>query len=372
VIYRLLRPLVFQGDPERAHELAMSTLERLGPLLTRAPSPLPVREPRLEQRLFGLRFPNPLGLAAGFDKSARALAAWPALGFGFAEIGTVTPVPQAGNPRPRLFRLPADAALLNRMGFNNDGAERVAERLARWRRAAGPGRPPVGVNLGASAAGAREGGEADYLAAFERLWPGADYFVVNVSSPNTPGLRRLQERTPLEAILRALAAANGRLAAESGAGARPLLVKIAPDLEPLQVDDVVDLALEHGLAGLVVANTTISREGLVSPERVLREAGGVSGRPLRERSTALLRRAYARSGGRLSLVGVGGVFDAEDAWQKLLAGASLVQLYTALVYEGPTVVRRINLGLLERMEREGVRSLGEVVGSGVGAASAVP
>jgi dihydroorotate dehydrogenase len=367
VVYRLLRPLVFQGDPERAHEMAISALERLGPVIALAPNPLPVRDPRLEQRALGLRFPNPVGLAAGFDKSARALAAWPALGFGFAEIGTVTPAPQAGNPRPRLFRLPADGALLNRMGFNNDGAEKVAERLARWRASARGERPPVGVNLGASAAGAAAGGEADYLAAFERLWPGADYFVVNVSSPNTPGLRRLQERGPLEAILRGLAAANERLGAESGAGACPLLVKIAPDLEPPQVDDVVDLALELGLAGLVLANTTIGREGLVSPERVLREPGGVSGRPLRERSTALLRRAYARSAGRLALVGVGGVFDAEDAWRKLLAGASLVQLYTALVYEGPTVVRRINLGLLERMEREGVRSLGEVVGSEAGA-----
>ncbi|MDX6647578.1 MAG: dihydroorotate dehydrogenase [Miltoncostaeaceae bacterium] len=366
MIYRLLRPLVFQGDPERAHDLAMASLERLAPVLARTGSPLPVRDPRLEQRLLGLSFPSPLGLAAGFDKSARALAAWPALGFGFAEIGTVTPASQPGNPRPRLFRLPADDALLNRMGFNNDGAERVAERLARWRGAARGPRTPVGVNLGASAAGAREGGEADYLAAFERLWPAADYFVVNVSSPNTPGLRRLQERGPLEAILRTLAAANARRAVGAGTRPRPLLVKIAPDLEPAQVDELVDLALEHRLDGMVLANTTTSRDGLVSPERLLSEAGGVSGRPLRERSTALLRRAFNRGGGRLTLVGVGGVFDAEDAWQKLLAGASLVQLYTALVYEGPTVIRRINLGLLERMERAGARSLAEVVGSEAG------
>jgi len=341
----------------------MASLQALGPVLARTRSPLPVRDPLLEQHVLDLTFPSPIGLAAGFDKSARALAAWPALGFGFAEIGTVTPRPQEGNPRPRLFRLPDDTALLNRMGFNNDGADRVATRLAAWRRAARGRRTPVGVNLGASKAGAAEGGEADYVAAFERLWPGADYFVVNVSSPNTPGLRRLQERGPLEAILRTLAAANERLAGDARTAPRPLLVKIAPDLEPAQVDDVVDLALEHRLDGLVLANTTISRDGLVSPRRLLDEAGGVSGRPLRERSTALLRRAYARSGGRLVLIGVGGVFDAEDAWQKLLAGASLVQIYTALVYEGPAVVRRINLGLVERLRREGVRFVGDVVGS---------
>ena len=321
------------------------------PALRRVPG-LRVEDPRLAQQAMGLRFPAPVGLAAGFDKSARAVPAWGALGFGFAEIGTVTALPQGGNPRPRLFRLPADEALVNRLGFNNAGAERVAERLARRRRGEPGWDVPIGVNIGKSRATPAVSAPQDYARSAEALWPYADYLVVNVSSPNTPGLRDLQEVGALGAILAAVAAV----------APRPLLVKIAPDLAPDDVDAVVDLALERGLAGVVVSNTTVAREGLRSPARLAAEAGGLSGRPLRGPSTALVRRVAARAAGRLTVVGVGGVFTADDAWEKLAAGASLVQVYTGFVYGGPRTAWRINRGLLERMEREGVRFIAEVVG----------
>ncbi len=347
---RLARPALFRLDSERAHELAIASLARgarlAGVLAGRVPA-----DPRLVRELWGLRFPTPIGLAAGFDKSARALAAWPRLGFGFAETGSVTAHPQPGNPRPRIFRLPDDGALINRLAFNNDGAAAVAERIARWRRGGGP-LVPLGVNIGKSRDVPLQDAADDYAATLDHIWAGADYVVVNVSSPNTPGLRRLQDATPLRAILERLLAVDAAKAASGGHARRPLLVKLAPDLGSEAADQAVDLALELGLAGLVICNTTIEREGLASPPDLVEQEGGLSGRPLRDRSTAMVRRARERAGDRLGIIGVGGVFDADDAWQKLAAGADLVQLYTGLIYGGPGTARRIGRGLVERMDRE--------------------
>ena len=359
-----LRPLLFRLDPERAHELSLAVLSRVAPALGRLPGP-PDGDGRLEQQLFGLRFPNPVGLAAGFDKRALAVPAWPALGFGFAEIGTVTAHGQPGNPRPRIHRLAADRALINRLGFNNDGAEGTARRLASWERRGLLHRVPLGVNIGRSRVVPTERAAADYAASLARLWPYADYVAINVSSPNTPGLRDLQGTGPLGEILDAVETVNRGLTRSRGPARLPVLVKLAPDLAGEQVDAVVDLALDRGLGGVIVSNTTLARDGLRSPPELTAREGGLSGAPLRERSTALVRRVAERAGGRLIVVGVGGVFDADDAWQKLAAGASLVQVYTGLVYGGPGMARSIAAGLLARMDREGVRYVGEIVGSGL-------
>jgi dihydroorotate dehydrogenase len=357
----LARPLLFRIDPERAHDMAIAALAASAPAAARATPP--DGGGRLTQELMGLRFPNPIGLAAGFDKRARAVPAWGALGFGFAEVGTVTLLPQEGNPRPRVHRLPADRALINRLGFNNDGAVRTAARLADWERRGLRGAVPIGVNIGRSRDAPPERAAADYAGSLERLWPHADYVAVNVSSPNTPGLRELQAAGPLGEVLDAIDEVNRGLARARGGAPRPVLVKLAPDLEPAQVDAAVDLALERGLAGVIVANTTLSREGLRSPPLLTSLEGGLSGAPLRERATALVRRAARRAGGALVVVGVGGVFTADDAWEKLTAGASLVQVYTGFVYGGPGTPRAIAAGLLERMDREGVAHVSEIAGA---------
>jgi dihydroorotate dehydrogenase len=304
----------------------------------------------LATTVFGLDFPNPVGLAAGFDKNAEAFAHMPGLGFGFAEIGSVTPRPQAGNPRPRLFRLPEDQAIVNRMGFNNDGLAAVQARLR--------GRDPaiqciLGANLGRNKDS--EDAAADYVAGVRGLAPLADYLVVNVSSPNTPGLRALQGREPLAALLAAVGAAR--------AGRRPpLLLKIAPDLTEADKADIAEVALAGGVDGLIVSNTTIARPaGLASPAAA--EAGGLSGRPLFTPSTAVLADMYRLTGGRLPLIGVGGIASAEDAYAKIRAGASLLQLYTGLVYQGPGLVGRIKRGLAERLRADGFASLDSAVGA---------
>jgi dihydroorotate dehydrogenase len=360
----VVRPLLFRLDPERAHELSLSALARMAPVLARLPGP-PDGDGRLEQRLLGLRFPNPVGLAAGFDKRARAVPAWPALGFGFAEVGTITALGQPGNPRPRIHRLPADRAVINRLGFNNDGAEATAERLAAWERRGVLHGIPLGVNVGRSRATPPERAAADYAASLARLWPYADYVAINVSSPNTPGLRDLQAAGPLGEILDAVEEVNRGMARTRGPARLPVLVKLAPDLSDEQVDAAVDLALDRGLGGAIVSNTTLARTGLRSPAALAAREGGLSGAPLRERSTALVRRVAERAAGRLVVVGVGGVFDADDAWEKLAAGASLVQVYTGLVYGGPATARTIAAGLLARMDREGIRNISEIVGSAV-------
>lgn len=359
--YPLVRPLLFRLDPERAHELAMGALALAAPVLGRVARPRTAAG--LAREVMGLRFPNPVGLAAGFDKRGAAVPAWPALGFGFAEIGTITALPQPGNPRPRVHRLPADRALINRLGFNNDGAERTALRLGRWRSRGLLGRAPLGVNLGKSKLTPAEDAPADYARSLDLLWEFADYVTVNVSSPNTPGLRDLQAIGPLGEILAALEAVNARQARAHGGAPRPVLVKLAPDLAPADADAVVDLALERGLAGVIVANTTLRRDGLESPPSLAGREGGLSGAPLRERSTAMVRRVAGRAAGRLVVIGVGGIFTADDAWEKLAAGADLVQIYTGLVYGGPGTARRICDGLAARMRREGIADLAEIVGS---------
>lgn len=339
--------LFFALDPEYAHELVLKALawwSGRGPLLEVPARLLRVEDPRLRVRALGLTFPNPLGLAAGMDKDAKALAAWWALGFGFAEVGTLTPNPQGGNPRPRLFRLLEDRALINRMGFNNEGASRAAERLRRFRERGLPF--PVGVNLGKGRDTPLERAAEDYLLALRLLEPYGDYFVLNVSSPNTPGLRTLQEAPFLDELLFRLRPAT----------AKPLLLKVAPDLPAPALDQVVALALKHRLEGLVAVNTTLSREGLRSPWA--KEAGGLSGRPLKARALEVLGHLAQVPG--LTLVSVGGIEGARDIWERLRRGARLVQVYTGFVYGGPLFPRRVLLDLLGLLRAEGVGRLEEL------------
>lgn len=354
---RLLRPILFRLDPERAHIVAMGGLAALarvpavGALVERR---LRVRDPRLRQELFGLSFPNPVGLAAGFDKQADAVPVWANLGFGFAEVGTVTARSQPGNPTPRIFRLPEDRALINRLGFNSDGAEVVGKRLAVWETSGRAHRIPLGVNIGKTKLA--DDAATDYVATFARVAPYADYVAVNISSPNTPGLRDLQERDALESLLTRVAAAN-----RVQELAKPILVKIAPDLDPGAIEAIVAIARDCGVSGLIVANTTVGRAGATSP--LVEESGGMSGAPLRDLADDVLRRVHAVADG-LPIVGVGGIFSAEDAWRKILAGASLVQVYTGFVYEGAGLPRRINRDLLLLMEQAGAATIAEAVGAG--------
>ncbi|WP_038041832.1 quinone-dependent dihydroorotate dehydrogenase [Thermus tengchongensis] len=339
--------LLFTLDPEAAHEFTLGLLalwSERGPLLEVPARLLRVEDPRLHVEALGLRFPNPLGLAAGMDKDARALGAWWALGFGFAEVGTLTPRAQEGNPRPRLFRLLEDRALINRMGFNNGGAEEAARKLRRFRERGLAF--PVGVNLGKNRDTPLERAAEDYLEALRVLEPYGDYFVLNVSSPNTPGLRTLQEGPFLDELLARLRPATRK----------PLLLKVAPDLTFEALDQAVELCLKHGLEGLVAVNTTLERPNLKSP--LAEEAGGLSGRPLKERALEVLRHLSGVEG--LTLVSVGGVEGPEDVWERLKLGARLVQVYTGFVYGGPLFPRRVLKGLLKLMEAEGVGSLKEL------------
>ena len=338
-LYRhLLRPLLFLCDPETAHHLAINALSACGrmrfplPLLRVLAGSTSKPDTRLARTLFGVTFPNPIGLAAGFDKDGIALPAWPALGFGFVEVGTITAQAQPGNPRPRIFRVPEQRALINRLGFNNMGAPAAAARFAGLR-AAGlwPG-IPVGINIGKSKVTPMEAAAGDYVDSFEKLQAYGDYFVLNVSSPNTPGLRGLQQGAELDHLLQAVQNSNRGLPAP-----RPILVKIAPDLTFAQIEEIIDLAQRHGLAGIVATNTTISRAGI--PGRYTDIQGGLSGEPLRARSTEIVRHLAARTS--LPIIAVGGVSDADSAREKLDAGATLVQVYTGLIYAGPTVATDI-------------------------------
>jgi dihydroorotate dehydrogenase len=337
-----VKPLLFQLDAERAHHLVFDNLRRAA----RVPGSSALlrglynfQHPSLEREVFGLKFPNPVGLAAGFDKNAALTDELAALGFGFVEIGTVTPRPQPGNPTPRLFRLPKDEALLNRMGFNNEGVEAVAARLARRRNK----QLIIGGNIGKNKDTPNADAAQDYLAAFRALAGVVDYFVVNVSSPNTPGLRELQEKKPLIDILAQVQQEN-----QDRPEPLPLLLKIAPDLTNAQLDDILDIARETNLAGLVATNTTISRADLSSDTAYVASlgAGGLSGRPLRARATEVIRYLARRSGGNLPIIGAGGIHSPHDAQEKLAAGATLVQLYTGFIYEGPGLVKRINQALV--------------------------
>jgi dihydroorotate dehydrogenase len=363
MLYDLLRPFLFTLPPEQAHYAGTAALNAamLTPqqrALSRAL--MQVRDPALAVERFGIRFPNPVGIAAGFDKAADSFNALGALGFGFVEIGTVTALAQPGNPQPRLFRLPDDAALLNRMGFNNPGAQAVAARLRST-----PIEPVLGINIGKSKAAPLEDAAADYLRSLELLEPFAAYLAVNVSSPNTPGLRQLQDAAPLRELLRALRARAAQLAAARGQAPKPMLLKIAPDLTDPQVEEAAGIALEEGIAGLIATNTTVSRQGLRTPPALLEGmgAGGISGGPVHQRAVEVVSLVYRTTGGRLPIVGVGGIFGADDAWRMVRAGAGLVQVYTGFIYRGFGIAREINRGLADRLRAEGMRSLDEAVGS---------
>jgi dihydroorotate dehydrogenase len=353
----LLQPLLFRLDPERAHHLTLRLLQRLAQmpfLLKLWQCCRPLEHAALQMQVAGVHFPNPVGLAAGFDKSAVAAPAFPAFGFGFVEVGTVTPRSQVGNPLPRLFRVPADEAVINRMGFNNDGATAVARRLQ-----LSPRRTPIGVNLGKNADTPLEQALNDYRAGLEQLFDVGSYVVVNVSSPNTPGLRTLQSSANIRRLLDGVQDCNQTLARARQVQPRPLFVKIAPDLQPDELDGIVDAVRTCAFDGIVATNTTTDRTGLTT---AIAEPGGLSGRPLRQRSTEVIRQVYRRAQGHISLIGVGGIFSAEDAYEKICAGATLVQLYTGLIYRGPSLPHRINIGLLHLLQRDGLTHLSQAVG----------
>ncbi len=374
-LYRsLLRPILFSGlnlDPEWLHQQTLQWLQ-----WTDLDAPLPLRQvilnqmnnaygfvhPRLSTKCFGCDFANPLGLSAGFDKDGQGAAIWPYFGFGFAELGTVTQYAQEGNPQPRLFRLVEDEAALNRMGFNNQGSLALAQRLEN--RSHQVDRPmqrmPMGINLGKSKITALEDAAEDYRESFRRLRDLGDYFVINVSSPNTPGLRSLQSVEQLAPIFTALN--------EENVSCKPILVKIAPDLTDEDILAVVDLARQCNLAGIIATNTTIRRDGLKTQviartgNPIADEAGGISGAPVRSRSTEVIRLIYRHTKGEFPIVGVGGIFNADDAWEKITAGASLLQVYTGWIYEGPAMVRQILSGLVDRLDAAGLETLDQAVG----------
>jgi dihydroorotate dehydrogenase len=353
VIYRMLRRVLFLVAPERIHTWVFAVLRA-------ATAPRPLRrgltrwlaptDPILESTVFGVRFPGPVGLAAGFDKDGTGLNTWGALGFGYAEIGTVTAQAQPGNPRPRMFRLADDRALLNRMGFNNRGAGELALRLARH-----SSDVPIGVNIGKTKATPPEGAVADYAESARLVGPLAAFLVVNVSSPNTPGLRDLQAVESLRPILTAVKAQTKT----------PVLVKIAPDLSDADVDEIADLAVELGIAGIVATNTTVSRDGLATRGVDELGPGGVSGPPVARRSAEVLRRLHQRVGDRLVLISVGGIETADDAWDRITSGASLVQGYTGFVYGGGSWARDVHDGLARRLRDGGFATLADAVGSAV-------
>ncbi|MCL6735477.1 quinone-dependent dihydroorotate dehydrogenase [Streptomyces neyagawaensis] len=364
-MYKLFFRLVFtRMDPEEAHYLAFRWIRlaaRIPVLRTCLAAALAPRYEELRTEAFGLRMHGPFGLAAGFDKNAVAVDGMTMLGFDHVEIGTVTGEAQPGNPKKRLFRLVGDRALINRMGFNNEGSLAVAARLASRNPVF---RTVVGVNIGKTKVVPEEEAAADYVKSTERLAPYADYLVVNVSSPNTPGLRNLQATEALRPLLTAVREAADRTVRTRRV---PLLVKIAPDLADEDIDAVADLAVELGLDGIIATNTTIAREGLglTSEPSLVKETGGLSGAPLKARSLAVLRRLYARVGDRITLVGVGGIENAEDAWQRILAGATLVQGYSAFVYEGPFWARAVHKGLAARLRTSPYATLADAVGADV-------
>ncbi|HKE60592.1 MAG TPA: quinone-dependent dihydroorotate dehydrogenase [Pyrinomonadaceae bacterium] len=362
MVYRsLLRPLLFRLPPETAHYLALHSLAVLpgAKAISQYVSP-EFHSDSLRIERFGLKFSNPIGLAAGFDKDGIALPALAALGFGFIEAGTVTFHAQPGNPRPRLFRLPKDMALINRAGFNNQGAAAFAARVKKD--------PPdcvLGVSIGKSKIAPLAAATADYLSSFDLVYPVADYIAVNVSSPNTPQLRELQQADQLTSLFSALQARNLQLQAQHKRPSRvPLLVKLAPDLEFNELELIVDVVKRLQIDGIIATNTTIKRENLRTPPADVAEcgAGGLSGLPLKQKATTIIANLHQLTNGQIPLVGVGGVFTAADAWEKISAGASLVQLYTGFIYQGPAVARDINRGVADILRREGLRTLDQAIG----------
>lgn len=340
----IIRPLLFKLDPEKAHHFTFKLVQissRLGFSAIYRRLYL-IEDARLEREVFGIRFRNPVGLAAGFDKNAELYNELSDFGFGFVEIGTLTPKPQQGNPKKRLFRLEADEALINRMGFNNKGISEAARLLRKKHKVV------IGGNIGKNKETPNELAGNDYLSCLTALFPLVDYFAVNVSSPNTPGLRDLQEKEPLTALLRSLKQENSKLAVKEGAKEKPILLKIAPDLSDGQLLDIIGIVKSSGIDGIIATNTTTSREGLLAPPAVTEEKGGLSGKPLSGKSTRVIRFLAEHSNGKIPIIGVGGIHSPADALEKLRAGASLVQLYTGFIYEGPSLVKKINKALLEQ------------------------
>jgi dihydroorotate dehydrogenase len=357
-----------KSDPETAHRQMLKTLSKMEAsrdsvwgswAIQQLEQSCCFEDSRLQQSLWGLNFPNPLGLAAGFDKDGIAAGMWSSFGFGFAELGAVTLHAQPGNPRPRMFRLPEDRAALNRMGANNLGAAVMADTLTQtWARK--PSAISIGINLCKSKMAALEDAAADYIGSFKYLQNVADYFVVNVSSPNTPGLRSLQGGEQLEPILSGLKAVNGNN--------KPILIKIAPDLAWEDIKEILLLAVNYNLAGIIATNTTIRRDGLKTKilketgSNIEDEAGGISGLPVRDRSTEVIRFIYRETQGKLPIIGVGGIFTARDAWEKIIAGASLLQVYTGWIYQGPWMVKEVLSGILAKLEENNLNNISEAIG----------
>jgi dihydroorotate dehydrogenase len=356
IFQKLIRPLMFQLDAEVAHEIGINVLRiGLGNGLLQKTFGKRAAESFGPVERFGLKFANPLGIAAGFDKNGVVVNQLSYLGFGFVETGTVTLRPQPGNDKPRLFRLPDDGALLNRLGFNNDGAEAIAARLQRLKR-----KCVVGVNIGRNKDVPNEQAVENYLATFDLIHPVADYVTVNVSSPNTPGLRDLQRSENIEELLSALQNRN------RASGQLPLLVKIAPDLSEADVESIVEICIRLEMSGIIATNTTVSRDGLKTPDVGSLGPGGVSGRPIRRRSTEVIRTIHRHSKGKLPIIGVGGIFTAEDAFDKIAAGACLLQAYTGFIYSGPGYAAEINEGLKAILGRRGFKNLDDAVGCEAG------
>jgi dihydroorotate dehydrogenase len=340
-MYQLIKPILFQFDPENIHHFVTGGLRvanRIWGVKPLVKASFQLEDSRLEREVFGLKFKNPLGLAAGFDKNASFIEDLAGFGFGFIEIGTVTPLPQPGNDKPRMFRLPADEALINRMGFNNQGVDVAAHRLSKLDRKG----LIIGGNIGKNKLTPKEDAISDYIKCFDRLFDVVDYFVVNVSSPNTPGLRELQEKEPLKNILNTLQQRNRK-----NDISRPILLKIAPDLTDSQLDDIIEIVTETKIAGVIATNTTISRDDLTSPDELKKETGGLSGKPLTKRSTEVIRYLADRSNKAFVIIGVGGIHSAADAIEKINAGATLIQIYTGFIYEGPALIKKILKGLLK-------------------------
>lgn len=334
-MYKLIKPILFKFDPENIHHFvtgSLRTANRIWGVKSMLKQTFVVESKQLEREVMGLKFKNPLGLAAGFDKNGSMVEELARFGFGFIEVGTVTPLPQPGNEKPRMFRLPQDSALINRMGFNNQGVDVVAHRLSKLDRKG----LIIGGNIGKNKITPNEEALSDYIKCFDRLFDVVDYFVVNVSSPNTPGLRELQEKEPLKNILNSLQQRN-----KKNDISRPILLKIAPDLTNSQLDDIIEIVRETKIAGVIATNTTISREGLAAPQSLSSQTGGLSGKPLTNRSTEVVKYLADHSNKEFVIIGVGGIHSPKDALEKIDAGASLVQIYTGFIYEGPGLIKRI-------------------------------
>jgi len=363
----IVRPLLFRGDPEKSHERVLRLLARLEFLYRTLEDFYKVEDERLAVKIGPLIFPNPVGLAAGFDKNALAPKMISSFGFGFMEVGAITAQAQPGNPMPRLYRLPEDEALINRLGFNNEGAAAIAAKLDRLRARGGWPKIPLGINIGRTKIVETRDAVVDFLACFEQLFPHGDFFTLNVSSPNTPNLRDLQGKALLRDLLSAVQEKNRQLAARAQIGLKPVFVKIAPDMEISQVDEILEVVEQEKLTGLVATNATaFMREGLKSAHGP--QPGGLSGRPITAMVTKFIAHIFAITRGRLPIIGVGGIFNAADAYDKIKAGANAVQIYTGWIYEGPGAVQRINRGLLRLLERDGFKHISDAVGVGRGVA----